>query len=318
MIAQSWSDPPSRHEMDDLFSIACAAALGERGARRLPAPCPRTRCPLEMFGNLVANARANGTQVIVDLSPPHLNSALEGGPSVVKLNDWQLAEYAQDDMTDPDKLRAGSASACWRRGARAVLVTRGGDPALVLRGDGCLGAACRRGSREARPRAAATRWSARSAAALARGFELEEALRSGAAAGATNFLRHGLGTGSRDVVADLVQARRAATVSSRRRERRTTGSPSRIARGPSLAIQSRCGFSSLDLGEPREAGRKLRPGGRPCEECASEPSRCTSPCRASSSSVGEAGPSATSAAVAWISAPLSTSAASWSKKSTPA
>jgi 1-phosphofructokinase len=32
----------------------------------------------------------------------------------------------------------------------------------------------------------------------------EEALRWGAAAGATNFLRHGLGTGSRDVVSDLL------------------------------------------------------------------------------------------------------------------
>ena len=42
------------------------------------------------------------------------------------------------------------------------------------------------------------------AATLARGMRIEDALRWGAAAGATNFLRHGLGTGSRDVVADLL------------------------------------------------------------------------------------------------------------------
>jgi 1-phosphofructokinase len=42
------------------------------------------------------------------------------------------------------------------------------------------------------------------AAALARGEQWEQALRWGAAAGATNFLRHGLGSGSRDVVSDLL------------------------------------------------------------------------------------------------------------------
>ena len=42
------------------------------------------------------------------------------------------------------------------------------------------------------------------AAMLAQGLSLEEALRWGAAAGAANFLRHGLGTGSRTVIEDLL------------------------------------------------------------------------------------------------------------------
>jgi fructose-1-phosphate kinase PfkB-like protein len=42
------------------------------------------------------------------------------------------------------------------------------------------------------------------AAALAQDKSIEDALRWGGAAGATNFLRHGLGTGSRDVVSDLL------------------------------------------------------------------------------------------------------------------
>jgi 1-phosphofructokinase len=40
-------------------------------------------------------------------------------------------------------------------------------------------------------------------AAIAGGHDWEGALRIGAAAGAANFLRHGLGTGSRGVVEDL-------------------------------------------------------------------------------------------------------------------
>ena len=42
-------------------------------------------------------------------------------------------------------------------------------------------------------------------ASLAAGREWEEALRIGAAAGAANFLRHGLGTGARSVVEDLAK-----------------------------------------------------------------------------------------------------------------
>lgn len=43
------------------------------------------------------------------------------------------------------------------------------------------------------------------AAGLARGLAFEQALILGAAAGAANFLRHGLGTGSRSVVEELAE-----------------------------------------------------------------------------------------------------------------
>ncbi len=42
------------------------------------------------------------------------------------------------------------------------------------------------------------------AAAWAAGLGWPEALRRGAAAGAANFLRHGLGSGSREVVDELL------------------------------------------------------------------------------------------------------------------
>ena len=42
-------------------------------------------------------------------------------------------------------------------------------------------------------------------ACVAAGLEWEDTLRIGAAAGAANFLRHGLGSGSREVVGDLAR-----------------------------------------------------------------------------------------------------------------
>src|SRR5215207_4654126 len=74
MVANAWSEPPSRHEIDDLFSITVAAAL-ESEVLVLCGPVPQDALPLEIFGNLVADARAGGTKTVVDLSPPRLNSA---------------------------------------------------------------------------------------------------------------------------------------------------------------------------------------------------------------------------------------------------
>lgn len=202
MIAQAWSGPPSRHETDDLFSITCAAALESR-VLVVCGPVPSEALPLEIYPNLVANARANRTEVVVDLSPPRLNSALEGGPTVVKLSHWQLAEYADGPVSEPSQLRT-AAEAVLEAGASSVIVTRGGDPALVLRDDQAwelvpprLEGGAAEGSGDSMVGALA--------AALARGLDFEQSVRLGAAAGAANFLRHGLGSGSRDVVTDLLE-----------------------------------------------------------------------------------------------------------------
>ena len=59
MIAHAWSDPPSRHEVDDLFSVTCAAALDSE-VLVVCGPVPSDALPLEIYGNLVADVRANG------------------------------------------------------------------------------------------------------------------------------------------------------------------------------------------------------------------------------------------------------------------
>jgi 1-phosphofructokinase len=202
MIANAWSDPPTRHEADDLFSITCAAAL-DSAVLVACGPVPTDALALDFYGNLVADVSANGTKVIVDLSSPRLDSALEGSPEVVKVNDWQLAEFANRNVDGPDRLRA-AAEEVIERGAKAVLVTRGGDPALVLR-DGQAWELVPPRFEGGAPEGSGDSMVGALAATLARGFKWEDALRWSAAAGATNFLRHGLGSGSRDVVSDLVK-----------------------------------------------------------------------------------------------------------------
>ncbi|MFN8216883.1 MAG: PfkB family carbohydrate kinase [Solirubrobacterales bacterium] len=201
LLAQHGADPPSRHELDDLFALTTAAAL----EARVLAVCgtyPAEALPLELYGNLVANVRENGTPTIVDLSPPRLDSALEGRPDLVKINDWELAAFVSGPVDTPARLRS-AAERLLERGAAAALVTRAGEPALALR-DGraweLIPPRFERGSREG----CGDSTMGALAATMAAGRPWEEVLRVGAAAGAANFLRHGLGTGSRAVVEELL------------------------------------------------------------------------------------------------------------------
>jgi 1-phosphofructokinase len=202
IVAQRWSEPPSRHETDDLFSLTCAAALGS-DVLVVCGPVPQDAFPLELYRNLVADVRAGGTKVIVDLSSPRLDSALEGEPDIVKLDAWQLAEFVSGPVSEPEQLRA-AAEAVLSRGARSVLVTRGGEPALVLR-NGSAWELAPPSFDGGAPEGSGDSMVGALAAAIARGLDWEQALRLGAAAGAANFLRHGLGTGSRSVVDELVE-----------------------------------------------------------------------------------------------------------------
>jgi 1-phosphofructokinase len=202
-IAQAWSDPPTRHEIDDLFSVAIASALNSE-VLVVCGPVPSDSLPNEIYGRLVKDVRAHGTKVVVDLSPPRLESALEGGPDVVKADEWQLAQLTGEDTRDPEKFREAARDAI-ERGAGTVIATRGADPVLVLSRDGRAWELVPPVFAEGAAEGSGDSMVGALAAALARGLEFEDALRVGAAAGATNFLRHGLGTGSRAVVEDLVQ-----------------------------------------------------------------------------------------------------------------
>ncbi len=166
-------------------------------------PYPPESLPLEIYGNLVADVRANGARVVVDLSPPRLDSALEGGPDLVKINDWELAKYIAGPVDSPERMR-GAAQRLLDAGAGAAIVTRAGEPALVIRGDEAWELVPPRFERGAREGCGDSMMGGL-AYGMAAGLDWEEALRTGAGAGAANFLRNGLGSGTRAVIDDLAR-----------------------------------------------------------------------------------------------------------------
>jgi 1-phosphofructokinase len=209
VVAQAQVEPPSRHESDELIAATTAVAI-ESDVLAICNPYPGDALPLDAYENLVANMAGAGTRVIADLSSPRVEAAAAAEPELVKLNDWELAEFIAGPVDAPRALRA-AAEKLRALGARNVLVTRAGDPALALLGAEAwelvppkLTAGSREGCGDTMMGAIA--------AALARGSALPEALILGSGAGAVNFLHHGLGTGSRREVAELarqVELRRA-------------------------------------------------------------------------------------------------------------
>jgi 1-phosphofructokinase len=200
IVAHAPAEPPSRHEVDELVADTTAAALDSR-LLAICNPYPGDALPLEVYGHLVTNARAGGVGVIADLSSPRLDAAAKAGPDLIKLNDWELAAYVNGPVDTPERLRAGAES-LRALGARGVLVTRAGEPALALIGDQAwelIPPKLEAGSREG----CGDTMTGAIAATLATGGSIEEALVLGAGAGAVNFLRHGLGTGTREEVEEL-------------------------------------------------------------------------------------------------------------------
>jgi len=199
-ISQSAALPASRHEVDDLFSVTVAAAL-DCDLLAICGPYPENTVPLEIYGGLVADVKANGKPAIVDLSSPRLDSALEGKPNLVKINDWQIAGFVSGPVDTEERMRAAM-ERVRDQGAESVIITRAGEPALALHeGTFCELTPPRfeRGSREG----CGDSMMGALAATIAAGRAWEDVLRLSAAAGATNFLRAGLGTGSRKVIEEL-------------------------------------------------------------------------------------------------------------------
>ncbi|MCO1580825.1 PfkB family carbohydrate kinase [Crossiella sp. SN42] len=201
-VVEMPADPLSRHELDDLYELTLTEAL-EAGTALLSGPSDERVVPHELYHRLAADLTRNGCQVVIDLAGERLATALRGGPTFVKVSHEELIEdgrAASDELTE----LVAAAREIAGHGPRAVVVSRAAEPALALL-DGELCTVHVPALNPVETRGGGDSMTAGFTAELARGESLASALRVGAAAGALNIARHGLGTGSGEAIASLAQ-----------------------------------------------------------------------------------------------------------------
>ncbi|MBO0713174.1 MAG: hypothetical protein J2P59_00355 [Acidimicrobiales bacterium] len=206
-VVETPTTPLPRHDVDELYSTTLAESLGAAvcvlAGPPLPAESPPEVVPLDTYRRLAADLSTNGVAVIADLSRAPLAAALDGGVTIAKLSDEQLASGGWVDPEPDQRALIQAMRQLQRAGAEHVVVSRAPQPTLALMGHD-LYAVRPPALRPTDDRGAGDSMTAGLAVALGRGERLESALRLGVAAGALNVTRRGLATGSRDQIDQLV------------------------------------------------------------------------------------------------------------------
>jgi 1-phosphofructokinase len=211
-VAEVAGDALSRHELDELYGLTLAEGLVAEVCV-LSGPAHPAVVPPDMYRRLAADLGRNGRRVVADLSGEHLRAVLAGRPDVVKVS--------HEDLGVDDDIESLSRSVCALRdaGANTVVVTRAHRPAVALIDDTIYELVTPR-LEPADPRGAGDSLTAGLAASLAEGGAITEAVQAGAAAGALNVTRHGLGTGEPGAVSQLRERVRLVPVGNRAPEGR--------------------------------------------------------------------------------------------------
>ncbi len=129
-VASDWAMAPTPGEVEALVDATLDAAA-HADVLVVCNPMPGEALALDVYTNLVAAATARSVLVVVDLSTPRLEAALRGGPAVVKLNDWELAEVVTAPVDAPTD-RRDALHRLLDLGARSVVVTRGPSSAVAV------------------------------------------------------------------------------------------------------------------------------------------------------------------------------------------
>ncbi|RKF25413.1 phosphofructokinase [Micromonospora globbae] len=210
--------PLGRHELDELYNLALGEGL-RAAVSVLSGPNDPTLVPPELYRRFAADLGANGGRVVVDLSGEHLTAVLDSGVFFLKVSHEELIRDGRSAGDDEDQL-ARAMYDLHAAGAESVVVSRADRPALALV-DGEVFEVEMPRLQAADPRGAGDSMTAGVAAVVAGGGDLRTAIRTGAAAGALNVTRHGLGTGRLDSISGLVDRVRLVPAVARPQERTT-------------------------------------------------------------------------------------------------
>ncbi len=196
-IATMPPEPLDRHALDDLYTTALVTAL-DAEVCVLTGTQFDLGVPPDFYGRLARDLAASGCLVVADLSGEAAAAVARESATALKISHEEMVDsgFAQEASV-PELRRA--AEKMIEAGPGAVVVSRADEPTLLVTAD--------RSYTVTTPpittvfhRGAGDSMTAGIAVGLGRGLELPDAVSLGAAAGALNVARHGLGTGRRDQI----------------------------------------------------------------------------------------------------------------------
>lgn len=207
-IAEAPGSPLDRHEQDALYELMLHEGI-THGTALLGGPNSDDVIPAALYARLATDLSRNGCRVAADLSGKRLDTVLEGGPFVIKVSHEELLADGRAENEDPATLVAAMRQ-LRAEGAGTVIVSRAAEPTLALLPEGQEDGSDVLEIRvpeltPAETRGAGDSMTAGVVASLVQGEPVQEALRTGAACGALNVVRRGLGTGGADAIRALAE-----------------------------------------------------------------------------------------------------------------